>query len=148
MKIKAAGIPWERVEQYLTGDRNQVWLGVRLGASKAAVTNWKARGHIPYGYAPILAMEFGVSTDELLGNGPANSGNRGHNRALSETAERLIFCVMHLDGAGGQFADILAHHEALLTFARESLRVQHSSYELNAEEIKRLLQALAEDTGS
>lgn len=147
MKTKSAGIPWGRVEPYLSGDRNQVWLGDRLGASKAAVTNWKARGHIPPGYASVLASEFGTTADELLGAENFNSSIRSQNRSLSKTARDLIFSVIRLDAAGGQYSDVLSSHSQLLEFAEKSLPAQDSSYELNANEIVQRLQALVDIFG-
>lgn len=148
MTRKSAGVPWERVEGYLGGSHDQVWLGHQLGASKQAVTMWKSRGFVPAGYAALLAKIFDVSVSEVVGELPIDSPIRGQKRALSETAEALIFCVMKLDAAGGQGADILAHHFGLLRFAEQTLQVQDGSYELRADEMKRLLQALAEATGS
>lgn len=141
-------IPWPIVESHLTRIKRKIpWLADQLGIDKNAIYNWPNRGGVPMAYLLPIADALGISQGELLENGNANSPIRGQKRSLSDAAERLIFSIVRLDGVGGQMADVIAHHAALLTFAEHSLQVQDTDTELNAAEIKRLLQALAEGTG-
>lgn len=144
---KTAGIPWGRIEGYLTGELDQAELARRVGTSKQNVTMWRKRGAIPPGYAGMLAALFDTTADELLGAESFNSPIRSQNRALSKTAQDLIFSVIRLDAMGGQFSDVLGNHAELLAFAEKSLPVQDGSYELNASEIVRRLQALVDSSG-
>lgn len=95
----------------------------------------------------MLSKIFDLSIEELLGADAFNSPIRSQNKALSKTAQDLIFSVIRLDAAGGQFSDILRNHSDLLAFAEKALPVQDSSYELNAPEIVRRLQALVDSSG-
>lgn len=136
-------IPWERVAHLLDRrDQNQPWLASQLGVSKQAVTNWRTRGSIPLDYTSRISALLNVPVEDLLASeDDAYSPNRDQNRPLSEVTKRLIFCAVKLDRSGKEAFQLLEHHVALLEFAWRAIPSDHSSYELNGDEIGRLLQA-------
>ena len=148
MEKKTQTIPWSRIDSYVSGDRNQPWLARQLGVSKAAVTNWKARGGIPLEHASALSEIFDIPIAELMGVGEADkTSKRGPNRPLSDAAREAILCVVRLDAFDEESRDLLKHHASLLGFAYEAFAVQHSPHGYDAEEVERLLGARLIETG-
>lgn len=133
-------IPWMRIA-HLVG-RRQKWLADELGVSKQAVTNWRTRGSIPLDYATRISALLNLPVEDLLGiSDGANSQKRDQNRPLSDAAKRLIFCAAKLDRSGADAHKILEHHAALIEFAAGKIPLEYGVYELNTDEIGRLLQA-------
>lgn len=148
MEKKTQTIPWAHVEPRMTGHRNQPWLAAQLGVTKAAVTNWKARGGIPLEHAPRISALFEIPLEDLMGLPDlANFANRGQNRPLSDAAREAILCVVRLDAYDDKSRDLLRHHVALLGFAEDSFAMQYSPHGFDVAEVEKLLGARLIETG-
>lgn len=147
--MKTKTIPWYRIETKMTGHRNQPWLASQLGVSKAAVTNWKARGGIPLEHAPHISALLDIPLDDLMGVQDAfNSPKRAQKRHLSKEAERLILCVTRLDGLGEPAHKLFLNQLSLMEIAVSGWGVQDMDRGQMTDEIEDLLTALAEATGT
>lgn len=148
MKIKT--IPWARIESKMTGHKNQPWLANELGVTKAAVTNWKARGGIPLEHAPVIADLLDIPLEDLMGavDPSLKSVNRGLKRHLSKEAQELILCVTRLDGLGEPARKLFSNQLSILEVAASGWGGQYTDRGQMTDEIEDLLGALAEATGT
>lgn len=119
-------IKWAKIQSALERlEKDQKWLGDALGIGKAAISNWRDRGHAPASRAKALASILRTSVDELLGYEEYIDAPKKHEKIpLSDEARELILCVTRLDSLGEIPRRMFELHKGLLLLSVASTELE------------------------